>query len=282
MIREKAKAKINLTLDVLFKRADGYHEVEMVMQTVDLSDQLLLEERDDNQIVLSCGVPYIPLDNRNLAYKAAALLRERYGIRKGIHITIDKQIPVAAGLAGGSSDGAAALRGLNRLWNLGLTLEELAELGAELGSDVPFCIYGGTAIARGRGEIIERLPAAPPLWVVLVKPPITVSTADVYGNLKVDEIDSHPDTLGMIQALASGNPERIVSGLGNVLEQVTFKMHPEVERLKSQIVKFGAMGALMSGSGPTVFGITDRESRAQRIYNALRGFSKEVYLTRFL
>ncbi|MFC4768535.1 4-(cytidine 5'-diphospho)-2-C-methyl-D-erythritol kinase [Effusibacillus consociatus] len=282
MFSEKAKAKINLTLDVLYKRPDGYHEVEMVMQTVDLSDHLVFEDRDDSTITLSCGVPYIPLDHRNLAYKAAALLQEQFGIRRGVHISIEKNIPVAAGLAGGSSDAAAALRGLNRLWDLGLSLDELAELGAELGSDVPFCVYGGTAIARGRGEKIERLPAAAPLWVVLVKPPIAVSTADIYGNLNVREIVVHPDTQAMVKALETGEPERIVDHLGNVLETVTFKLHPEVEKLKYQMMKFGAMGALMSGSGPTVFGIVDRESRAQRICNALRGFSKEVYLTRFL
>lgn len=282
MISEKARAKINLTLDVLFKRPDGYHEVEMVMQTVDLSDFLWFEEREDNQITLSCSVPYIPLDNRNLAYKAADLLRERFGIEKGIHIHIEKKIPVAAGLAGGSSDGAATLRGLNRLWGLGLTLDKLAELGAELGSDVPFCVYGGTAIARGRGEKIARLPTAPPLWVVLVKPPIAVSTADVYGNLKVDEIAWHPDVEAMTRALAAGDPAQIAGRLGNVLETVTFQLHPEVEKLKAQMLKFGALGALMSGSGPTVFGVADRENRAQRICNALRGFSREVYLTRFL
>lgn len=282
MISEKAKAKINLTLDVLYKRPDGYHEVEMVMQTVDLSDHLLFEERGDSEITLSCGVPYIPLDHRNLAYKAAALLREKLGLKKGIHISIEKNIPVAAGLAGGSSDGAATLRGLNRMWRLGLSLDELALIGAELGSDVPFCVYGGTAIARGRGEIIERLPSAAPLWVVLVKPPIAVSTADVYGNLNARQISSHPNTHAMVQALQTGDVEQIVNSLGNVLENVTFAMYPEVEKLKQQMVKFGAMGALMSGSGPTVFALADRESRANRIYNALRGFSKEVYLTRFL
>ncbi|BCJ87418.1 4-(cytidine 5'-diphospho)-2-C-methyl-D-erythritol kinase [Effusibacillus dendaii] len=282
MVGEKAKAKINLTLDVLYKRPDGYHEVEMVMQSVDLSDHLLFDERGDDQITLSCNVPYVPLDERNLAYQAAALLKSRYQIRKGVHIKIDKQIPVAAGLAGGSSDGAATLRGLNRLWNLGLSLHDLAKLGAELGSDVPFCVYGGTAIAKGRGEQIERLAVACPLWVVLVKPSFSVSTADVYGNLRVQEIKTHPDTKGMIRSLAEGNPEAIVSHLGNVLESVTFQMYPDLEKLKQSMIRFGAMGALMSGSGPTVYGIADRESKAQRIYNALRGFSREVYLTRFL
>lgn len=282
MVTEKAKAKINLTLDVLSKRPDGFHEVEMVMQTVDLSDLLRFQERDDNAISLSCQVPYIPIDNRNLAYRAAELLRNKFGITKGLHISIEKNIPVAAGLAGGSSDAAAALRGLNRMWELNLSLDELADLGAELGSDVPFCVYGGTAIARGRGEIIERLPTPSPLWVVLVKPPIAVSTADVYRNLDLEQVHQHPDTSRMVNALATGNTNAVMAELGNVLEAVTFKMHPEVDRLKQQLLKFGAPGALMSGSGPTVFALAERESRALRIYNALRGFSREVYLTRFL
>lgn len=282
VISEKAKAKINLTLDVLYKRPDGYHEVEMIMQTVDLSDHLQFEEQEENRISISCTVPYVPTDNRNLVYKAAELIKDRLAIDKGIHIHLTKNIPVAAGLAGGSSDAAATLRGLNRLWNLGLTLDELAELGAEIGSDVPFCVYGGTAVAWGRGERIQRLPSPAPLWVVLVKPQIAVSTADVYGNLSVSDIREHPDTISMVQALADGDPEEIAKQLKNVLEIVTFRMHPEVEKLKWQMMRFGAMGALMSGSGPTVFGITDRETRAQRIYNGLRGFSKEVYLTRIL
>jgi 4-diphosphocytidyl-2-C-methyl-D-erythritol kinase len=281
MLTEKAQAKINLTLDVLHKRPDGYHEVEMVMQTVDLSDHLQFQERSDGEIVLTCTAPYIPLDQRNLVYQAAQLMRETYGITKGLHIHIEKRIPVAAGLAGGSSDAAATLRGLNRLWNLGLSLDELAELGAKIGSDVPFCIYGGTAIARGRGEKIERLPNVAPTWVVLVKPPIAVSTADVYGRLRADEIEHHPSTEAMVAALQTGDVKVISSQLGNVLEGVTFAMYPEVERLKQQLLKFGAQGALMSGSGPTLFALVEREQKAVRICNALRGFSREVYLCRF-
>ena len=281
MWTEKAQAKINLTLDVLGKRPDGYHEVEMVMQTVDLSDHLTFTETEPDEIVLSCTAPYIPLDQRNLVYQAAFLVKQTYGVRKGIHIHIDKRIPVAAGLAGGSSDAAATLRGLNRVWNLGQTLDQLAELGAKIGSDVPFCIYGGTAIARGRGEQIEHLPKVAPTWVVLVKPPIAVSTADVYGRLRLNEVEQHPDTQAMVSALQTGDVREISARLGNVLESVTFKMHPEVERLKQQLLKFGAQGALMSGSGPTVFALVDRETKATRIYNALRGFSREVYLCRF-
>lgn len=282
MLTEKAKAKINLTLDVLGKRVDGFHEVEMVMQTVDLSDLLRFQEREDNYISLSCQVPYIPVDSRNLAYRAAEIVRNKFGITKGLHIDIEKNIPVSAGLAGGSSDAAATLRGLNRLWQLGLTLDELAELGAALGSDVPFCVYGGTAIATGRGEIIERLPTPAPLWVVLVKPALAVSTADVYRSLDVSKVTSHPNTARMVDALSADNAQAVMQELGNVLESVTFEMHPEVEKLKQKLLQFGAPGALMSGSGPTVFALAERESRALRIYNALRGFAKEVYLTRFL
>ncbi|ASS77015.1 4-(cytidine 5'-diphospho)-2-C-methyl-D-erythritol kinase [Tumebacillus algifaecis] len=281
MWTEKAQAKINLTLDVLHKRPDGYHEVEMVMQTVDLSDHLTFTPSEQGEIVLSCTVPYIPLDNRNLVYQAAQLVKETFGIKEGIRIHIDKRIPVAAGLAGGSSDAAATLRGLNRVWGLGQSLDQLAELGAKIGSDVPFCIYGGTAIARGRGEMISHLPKVAPTWVVLVKPPIAVSTGDVYGRLNVAEIDKHPHTEAMVEALATGDVRQIAAHLGNVLENVTFSMYPEVERLKSQLLKFGAVGALMSGSGPTVFALADKEHRATRIYNALRGFSREVYLCRF-
>lgn len=282
-VTEKARAKINLTLDVLFKRPDGYHEVEMVMQTVDLSDHITLQEIMEDRILISCPVPYIPLDERNLAYKAANLVKQTFHITRGIHIHIDKKIPVAAGLAGGSSDAAAVLRGLNQLWKLGLTLDELAQMGASLGSDVPFCVYGGTAIARGRGEKIQRLPDAPHLWVVLVKPPIAVSTADVYNAFDMEDHMEHPDTASMVQALCSPTPVISISQhLGNVLEGVTFNMYPEVRRIKNKMKEFGAQGALMSGSGPTVFGIVDRESRAYRIYNAFRGFSREVYLSRFL
>jgi len=281
MWTEKAQAKINLTLDVHRKRPDGYHEVEMVMQTVDLSDHLTFTETEDDGIHLSCTAPYIPLDQRNLVYQAAQLMKSTYGIRKGVGIHIEKRIPVAAGLAGGSSDAAAALRGLNRVWGLGQSLDTLAELGAKIGSDVPFCMYGGTAIARGRGEQIEPLPKVAPTWVVLVKPPIAVSTAEVYGRLRADLITDHPDTAGMVEALRTGDVRRISAKLGNVLEPVTFEMYPEVEKLKAQLLKFGAQGALMSGSGPTLFALVEREAKAVRIYNALRGFAREVYLCRF-
>ncbi len=279
---EKAPAKINLTLDALHKRDDGYHELEMIMTTIDLADRIDLRETDDGQIHLDSTSGLVPQDERNLAYRAASLLRERFGIRQGVHIFIHKKIPVAAGLAGGSSDAAATLRGLNRMWKLGLSLDELVELGAELGSEVPYCVRMGTALARGRGEILQPLPPPPPCWVVLAKPPHGISTADVFRRLDTERISHRPDTEKMIEALSRSDYPAICRGLGNVLEGVTLELFPEVGRLKERIRRFGADGVLMSGSGPSVFGLVDRESRARRIVNALRGFCRQVYAVRML
>ncbi|MFY3791161.1 4-(cytidine 5'-diphospho)-2-C-methyl-D-erythritol kinase [Ureibacillus sp. MALMAid1270] len=281
MLYVKAPAKINLTLDVLYKRPDNYHEVEMIMTTVDLADRIGLEERKDSLIKISSSNSIVPDDERNLAYQAAKLLKDTYGIQKGVTITIDKEIPVAAGLAGGSSDAAATLRGLNQLWNLNLSLDTLAELGAKIGSDVSFCVYGGTALATGRGDKIQHIPAPPTCWVVLAKPKIGVSTAAVYGGLNIDEVE-HPNTKQMIQAIEESNYELMCKSLGNVLETVTFKLHPEVVMIKEQMKKFGVDGVLMSGSGPTVFGLIDSETRLSRIYNGLRGFCDEVFAVRLI
>lgn len=277
----KAPAKINLTLDVLHKRPDGYHEVEMIMTTVDLADRLELESLNKNEIRIISHNRFVPDDSRNLAYQAAKLLKERYGIKKGVSIQIDKIIPVAAGLAGGSSDAAAALKGLNRLWNLGLSLDELAEIGAEIGSDVSFCVYGGTALATGRGEKIEHLPAPPNCWVVLAKPTIGVSTGEVYKNLRLDRM-KRPDTRAMIEAIKENNYEKMCQNMGNVLESVTLHAHPEVALIKEQMIRFGADAVLMSGSGPTVFGLIRHDSRMHRVYNCLRGFCDQVYAVRML
>ncbi|WP_409303632.1 4-(cytidine 5'-diphospho)-2-C-methyl-D-erythritol kinase [Peribacillus sp. SCS-155] len=280
-LMEKAPAKINLALDVLFKRPDGYHEVEMIMTTVDLADRIELKEiREDNIKIISHN-RFVPDDSRNLAYQAAALLKERYGVRKGVSITIEKNIPVAAGLAGGSSDAAAALRGLNRLWRLGLSLDELAEIGAEIGSDVSFCVYGGTAIARGRGEKIVHLPPPPKCWVVLAKPTLGVSTADIYKRLKLEGID-RPNVKKMVEAIYENDLSKVCSNLGNVLEHVTLPLYPEVANIKEQMKTFGADAVLMSGSGPTVFGLVEHDSRMQRVYNGLRGFCDQVYAVRLL
>ena len=281
MLYVKAPAKINLTLDVLNKRPDGYHEVEMIMTTVDLADRIGLEPRTDEQIRIISADRYVPDDQRNLAYQAAKLLKDTYGIKEGVTITLEKKIPVAAGLAGGSSDAAATLKGLNELWKLNLTPDQLAEHGAKIGSDVSFCVYGGTALATGRGEKIEELPAPPNCWIILAKPSIGVSTADVYGGLKMNEV-VHPRTKDMIRAIREKDYELMCDAMGNALEAVTLKLHPEVSMIKEQMMKFGADAVLMSGSGPTVFGVVQHESRVNRIYNGLRGFCDEVYAVRLL
>lgn len=281
MLYVKAPAKINLTLDVLYKRPDNYHEVEMIMTTIDLSDRIGLEERNDGKIIITTSNGNIPDDQRNLAYQAALLMKNTYHIDKGVTITIDKEIPVAAGLAGGSSDAAATIRGLNELWDLKLTNDTLAELGAKIGSDVPFCVYGGTALATGRGEKIKALQTPPTCWVVLAKPKIGVSTASVYGGLNLQNVE-HPNTKQMIQALEEGDYELMCRSVGNVLETVTCKLYPEVDIIKEQMKRFGVDAALMSGSGPTVFGLVDSESRLNRVYNGLKGFCEEVYAVRML
>ncbi|MBD8071022.1 4-(cytidine 5'-diphospho)-2-C-methyl-D-erythritol kinase [Bacillus sp. PS06] len=277
----KAPAKINLALDVLGKRSDGFHEVKMIMTTIDLADRIELVKLQEDKIKIISHSRYVPDDNRNLAFQAANLLKKRYNVKSGVSITIMKAIPVAAGLAGGSSDAAATLRGLNKLWNLQLSLDELAEIGAEIGSDVSFCVYGGTAIATGRGEKIEHIESPPHCWVILAKPSIGVSTADVYKNLSLDTIN-HPNVDGMVKAIKNQSYQDICSLVGNVLEDVTLKMHPEVANIKDQMKKFGADAVLMSGSGPTVFGLVQHDSRMQRIYNGLRGFCDQVYAVRLI
>ncbi|AMQ08335.1 MULTISPECIES: 4-(cytidine 5'-diphospho)-2-C-methyl-D-erythritol kinase [Sporosarcina] len=281
MLYEKAPAKINLTLDVLHKRPDNFHEVEMIMTTVDLADRIWLRPTDNGKIIIKASERHVPNDRKNLAYQAAELLQIECGITNGVEITLEKSIPVAAGLAGGSSDAAATLRGLNRLWNLKLSVEELARLGARIGSDVSFCVHGGTALATGRGELIEILPPPPNCWVILAKPAISVSTGDIYGKLNLSAID-HIDTVRMIEALRAGDYDKMCNSVGNVLETVTMDLYPQVVVLKEQMKRFGADAVLMSGSGPTVFGLVKHESRVPRIYNGLKGFCPEVYAVRMV
>jgi 4-diphosphocytidyl-2-C-methyl-D-erythritol kinase len=281
-ISEKAPAKINLTLDAVYKRTDGYHELETIMTTIDLADRIDLMSKETGMIRLESSSGLVPQDERNLAYRAAALLKKKIGVKHGVHIYIHKHVPVAAGLAGGSSDAAATLRGLNRLWKLGLADAQLAEIGAEIGSDVPFCIYSNTSIAQGRGEILTPLTAPPSCWVVLAKPMHGVSTADVFDNLKVDQIKEHPDTQAMLQAVTSQDYVTIYQKLANVLEPVTMEMYPEVQRLKEKMIQFGADGVVMSGSGPVVYGLVEKEYRARRLMNSLRGFCQQVFAVRML
>ena len=277
----KAPAKINLSLDVLHKRSDGYHEVEMIMTTIDLADRIELTLLNEDKINIVTHNRFVPDDQRNLAFQAAKLLKERFAIKKGVTIAIEKNIPVAAGLAGGSSDAAATLRGLNKLWNLGLSLDQLAELGAEIGSDVSFCVYGGTALAKGRGELITEIPAPPTCWVILAKPFIGVSTAEVYRRLDLKNVN-HPNIGKMIEALQTKDYEKVCGQVGNVLEEVTLNLYPEVAQIKEQMKRFGADAVLMSGSGPTVFGLVQHDSRMHRIYNGLRGFCDQVFAVRML
>lgn len=277
----KAPAKINLSLDVLYKRDDGFHELEMIMTTIDLADRIELELLDENRVVVQSQTRFVPDDERNLAYKAASLVKDRFSINKGVAIKIDKNIPVAAGLGGGSSDAAAVLRGLNKLWNLQLSIDELAQLGAEIGSDVSFCVYGGTALAKGKGEVITPLPAPPKCWVVLAKPSIGVSTGEIYKKLELENLE-HPDTQAMLEAINTSNYEKMCRNLSNVLESVTLNLHPEVKQIKRDMKRFGADAVLMSGSGPTVFALVQHDSRMQRIYNGLRGYCNQVFAVRIL
>lgn len=276
-IIEKAPAKINLGLDVVGKRADGYHELEMVMTSVDLADHLTFTPLSQPQIQLESNLAFLPTDRKNHVYQAAELLMKKAGITTGVHIYIDKHIPVAAGLAGGSSDCAAALRGLNRLWQLGYSNEELAALGAEIGSDVPYCLYGNTAFVTGRGETVTPLPAFGPCWIILVKPRMGVSTGSVFKELNLATIP-HPPVRDLERAVMAQDYAAILAAMGNSLEAVTIPRHPIIQKIKDRMMRYGADAALMSGSGPTVFALCKQHSRAQRVYNGLKGFCDEVHL----
>lgn len=277
----KAPAKINLMLDVLHKRPDDYHEVKMVMTTIDLSDRIELIKLEEDAICLYSHNRFIPNDSRNLAYKAADLLKKRFNVKNGVAISIMKSIPVSAGLAGGSSDAAATLRGLNKIWDLGQSIDQLAELGAEIGSDVSFCVYGGTALVTGRGEKIKHIAPPPHCWVVLAKPSIGISTSEIYRQINLKSI-KHPDIEGMVHAIENKDYKGMCNKVANVLEDITLHTYPEVARIKEQMKKFGADAVSMSGSGPTVFGLVQYDSRMQRVYNGLRGFCDHVFAVRMM
>ena len=269
MLTLQAYAKINLALDVLYKRPDGYHEVAMIMQAVNLADTVTLTSQTGD-ITLNVNILGLPGDASNLAYRAAALLQEYAEPGQGVHIELDKQIPLAAGLAGGSADAAAVLKGLNELWGLDLSLDELGKLAAKLGSDVPFCLYNGTKLATGRGELLAPLPALPACYVVLAKPAIEVPTAWVYRQFKVEQAGRRPDIAAMSKYLAEGNLAGVAANVANVLESVTIPAYPEIARIKDHMLAYGAMAALMSGSGPTVFGIVGCRDQAEAIAGRLR------------
>ena len=280
---QRAYAKINIGLDVLRRRADGYHEVKMIMQTVDIYDELVLERRKEPGIELRMDNSDLPSGGDNLICRAADLLFREKEITEGVNITLTKRIPIAAGMAGGSADAAAALRGLNELFDMGYSLKELQALGVGLGADIPYCLAGGTMLSEGIGEILTPLPAPPAAHLVIAKPDINVSTAFVYGNLHADRLAWHPDIDGMIAALQKGDLDGITGRLGNVLETVTVKAHPVIEQIKELLRKQGAENALMSGSGPTVFGIFKEKETAARAAEAVeRGrLAKQIFVTTF-
>ncbi|MGY0694521.1 4-(cytidine 5'-diphospho)-2-C-methyl-D-erythritol kinase [Virgibacillus sp. FSP13] len=278
---ERAPAKINLSLDVLGKRDDGFHEVEMIMTAIDLVDRVELHALTGDHIEVSADNQYVPNDERNLAYKAALAFKNKYHINNGVRIEIEKNIPVSAGLGGGSSDAAAVLRGLNQMWSVHASLEELADLGECIGSDVPFCVYSTTALATGHGEKIRELVSPPFCYVVLAKPNIGVSTRTIFQKINLDELH-HPNTNKIIQAMEENDFASLSSNIGNALENITFCLHPNVKRIKEKMVQAGAAGVVMSGSGPTIVGLVEHYSKAKRIYNGLRGFCEEVYIVRLL
>jgi 4-diphosphocytidyl-2-C-methyl-D-erythritol kinase len=274
-----ARGKINLSLDVLAKRPDNYHELKMIMQTIDIYDTVTLESLKRGGIEVSCNSKWVPCGPRNIAYKAAELLINRYKISSGVRIIINKKIPVAAGLAGGSSDAAAVLKGMNLLFSLGLSESVLMSLGKEIGADVPYCIRGGTMLAEGIGEILTPLKPLGRIDIVLIKPRIAISTAWVYKNLNLNEITDRPDTGMLIKAISDNNIDVLAKNMRNVLETVSIKRHDIIRAAKERLLELGALGSMMSGSGPTVFGIFRDKQSAERAYNAVKDGMWECYLT---
>ena len=276
----KALAKINLGLDVLGRRDNGYHDVRMVMQTIYLYDNVTLTRTEEPGIQVETNLSYLPVDGNNIAYKAAKLLIDEFGIQEGVHIKLEKRIPVAAGMAGGSSNAAAVLVGMNRMFDLGLSQSQLMERGVALGADVPYCVMRGTALAEGIGEELSSLPPMPKCYILVAKPAISVSTKWVYETLDAKEIVEHPDIDGLLQGLKEQDLSKVASSMGNVLESVTIEKYPIIETIKDAMKEAGALNAMMSGSGPTVFGIFDNRKVAKEAWYKLRNMdcAKQVYL----
>ena len=277
----RAFAKINLGLDVIRRREDGYHDVRMIMQTIQMYDQLEMEKKSSKGIALMTNLSYIPVNENNLVYKAAKLLMEQYQIQEGVSIHLNKFIPVAAGMAGGSSDAAAALVGMNKLFRLGMSKEELMKVGVKIGADVPYCIMRGTALSDGIGEKLTALPSLPACYILIGKPGVSVSTKFVYTNLKLDEKTKHPDIDGMLDALQRQDLYGITDRMENVLESVTVPAYPVIQEIKDRMKAHGALNALMSGSGPTVFGIFDDKKKAEFACEKLKesGLTRQTFLT---
>ena len=277
----KALAKINLGLDVVRRREDGYHEVRMIMQTIHLYDRLDIKRTKESGIQIQTNLSFLPVNENNLIYKAAKLLMDEFSITDGVSVKLDKRIPVAAGMAGGSTDAAAMLFGMNRLFSLGLTKRQLMERGVQIGADVPYCIMRGTALAEGIGEELSPLAPMVKCPVLIAKPSISVSTKFVYQNLKLDDTTIHPDIDLLIEDIKAKNLHDIAAHMGNVLETVTIPNYPVIDEIKKHMLSHGAVGAMMSGSGPTVFGLFDDEATAKKAYKAMRSshLARQVYLT---
>ena len=279
----KALAKINLGLDVLRRREDGYHEVKMIMQTIGLHDDLEIRKTKTPGIQVKTNLYYLPTNENNLVYKAAKLLMDEFQIQDGVSIQLKKRIPVAAGMAGGSSDGAAVLWGINQMYGLGLSMQALMERGVRLGADVPYCIQRGTALAEGIGEKLSVLPPMPKCTILIAKPGISVSTKFVYENLHANDLkpEQHPDVDSMIEAMRQKDLGLLCSRMGNVLETVTIPAYPVINEIKRTMMDNGAIGSMMSGSGPTVFGIFDSPAAAKQAVKAVRAakLAKQIFLT---
>jgi 4-diphosphocytidyl-2-C-methyl-D-erythritol kinase len=281
-IRRKAYAKINLGLDVIRKREDGYHDVCMIMQTIDLYDKLTIEKTKNRQLTVKTNLSYLPCDQRNLVFRAAALFLEYTKQTSGLHITLSKRIPVAAGLAGGSTDAAAALIGLNDLFHTALSTKELMKLGVTLGADVPYCILMGTALSEGIGEVLTPLKPMPDCSIVLVKPNINVSTKYVYENLRLDSDVIHPDIASMRKSIEANDLLSLTKKMDNILQSVTVQNYPVIERIKEKLIQMGALTALMSGSGPSVFGVFNDSYKAKKAFQYYKNTEPEsqVFLTK--
>lgn len=281
-IRLKARAKINLGLDVVRRRKDGYHEVKMVMQMLRLYDQIDIEKTQESGIFVRSNLSFLPTDERNIAYKAAKVMIDQFGLEQGVIIRIEKHIPVAAGMAGGSTDCAAVLYGMNKLFGLRLNQKKLRELGVKLGADVPYCLMRQTALSEGIGEILTPISPLQDCPILIAKPSVSVSTRHVYEHLKLDEQTMHPDIDGIVTALADGDLYGVTDRMANVLETVTVPEHPVIDEIKKQMMASGAVNALMSGSGPTVFGIFDDEEKAKKACEDMKasGLARQIYLTR--
>lgn len=279
-IELKALAKINLGLDVLGRRENGYHDVRMVMQTIYLYDDVTLERTEEAGIQVQANLHYLPVGEKNIAYQAANLLMEEFHIQEGLKITLNKRIPVAAGMAGGSSNAAAVLVGMNRLFRLGLSERELMERGVKLGADVPYCVMRGTVLAEGIGEVLTPLAPLPRCYILVAKPGISVSTKTVYEKLDAHEIEEHPDIDGLLAGLEAGDLKKVASAMGNVLEKVTIDDHPVIAEIKDKMKENGALNAMMSGSGPTVFGIFEDKYVARQAMQKIRnaGIAKQCYV----